>query len=796
LNVQQPTAIRRITLGMVCLILSIYLVARSLGVIPERLPAVLEGRKDLCEALATSCSLAAERDDLATIKRTLKAVVERNPGLHSAGIRQPDGRLMLEVGPHRAYWGQGTNARSATTHVAIPITRGGARWGTLELCFTPPVARDPLGLFALDDVRTVLFLAAGGCLVFYLYLSKVLSYLNPASVIPQRVRNTLNTLAEGLLVLDAKQRIVLANESFARTLGEPADRLQGRAVSDLPWGELTDDGGEYPWAQAMTEGSLKTGAVLKLEHQDRGTRIFRVNSTPIVDDNGSCLGALASFDDVTLLEQRNATLGDALAKLKASRDLIRQQNEQLRTLATRDSLTGCLNRRALFEELEKMLLASRQAGLPLSGVLVDIDHFKAVNDTHGHAAGDHVLQMVSGVLRERAGEDALVGRYGGEEFCVILPTERHEARRRVDLIRQAIEQSACDAIRVTASFGVSDTEMALGGVRDLLEQADQALYAAKHRGRNQVVLWDSVRQETPGQMQGKPEPRGPEADVSAGCVSGLLACLGYRHPPAAEHAHRVAELCLAAARGLLPERDRALLEAAALVHDVGLLGVPDAILFKRGKLTDDEWRVLRTHERIGYEVIAAVFRSEELSQIVRGCRCWYDGSRAEADGPSGNAIPMAARILAIAEAFDAMIYDRSYRPARSQEQAVAELRRCAGTQFDPELVERVIAALPGGRAAVEVQSPSSSQAAMRIGLHLEKLACALDAEDATSLALLAGQLKGVAEEHSLEDLAAAAGTLEVQARQGADWAQLVHLGAELSELCHTAQQTLVAASGV
>jgi HPt (histidine-containing phosphotransfer) domain-containing protein len=157
---------------------------------------------------------------------------------------------------------------------------------------------------------------------------------------------------------------------------------------------------------------------------------------------------------------------------------------------------------------------------------------------------------------------------------------------------------------------------------------------------------------------------------------------------------------------------------------------------------------------------------------------------------------MAARILAIAEAFDAMIYDRSYRPARSQEQAVAELRRCAGTQFDPELVERVIAALPGGRAAVEVQSPSSSQAAMRIGLHLEKLACALDAEDATSLALLAGQLKGVAEEHSLEDLAAAAGTLEAQARQGADWAQLVHLGAELSELCHTAQQSLVAASGV
>ena len=253
----------------------------------------------------------------------------------------------------------------------------------------------------------------------------------------------------------------------------------------------------------------------------------------------------------------------------------------------------------------------------------------------------------------------------------------------------------------------------------------------------------------------------------------------------------MADLCLAAGRGLLRERDGDLLEAAALLHDVGLLGVPDAILFKRGPLTDDEWKLLRTHERIGQEILATVFGSADLTQLVRGRSFWFDGSRGDPDGPVGKQLPLGARILAIAEAFDAMSYDRAYRPARSREQAFAELRRCAGTQFDPDLVERVIRAVDAGdRAAQSAQVSTASQAAMRIGLHLEKLGCALDTEDAATLSLLAGQLKDVAEQLQLNEVATSAGGLE----QKADWPQLVMLGAELSELCRGVQQSLVAQS--
>jgi diguanylate cyclase (GGDEF)-like protein len=495
--------------------------------------------------------------------------------------------------------------------------------------------------------------------------------------------------------------------------------------------------------------------------------------------------------DLGKLEDRATPPGDVLAKLKASRDVIRQHNEQLRTAATHDALTSCYNRRALFEELERQLEASRESGQPLACVLADIDHFRVVNDTHGHAVGDEVLQMVGGVLRSGVGEQGFVGRYAGDQFCVVLPIDRGLALHEAEQLRRKIAAAPCAAVRVTASFGVTDAEMGPSGPWELLRQSEQALHGAKRRGRNCVLLWDTVRDETPAQTTAR-EPAGRTSEISAACVSGLLTSLGYRHPPTVDHARRVADLCLAAGRGLLREQDCDMLEVAALLHDVGLLGVPDAILFKRGPLTQQEWKVLRTHQRIGQEIVATVFGSVELAQLVRGRGCWFDGSRGEPGAPVGKEIPLGARILAIAEAFDAMIYDRAYRPARSRAQAFAELRRCAGTQFDPGLVERVIVAVEArDRAARRDQVSTAVQAAMRIGLHLEKLACALDAEDPATLSLLAGQLKDVAEHFRLDEVAASAGDLEQQAGQGADWPELVRLGAELSDLCRSVQESLI-----
>ena len=303
------------------------------------------------------------------------------------------------------------------------------------------------------------------------------------------------------LVLDNDQRVLLANEAFAQMLGQTPQKLQGRSAAELPWKyEASEDpGGNYPWTQTLGDGMRRSGTVLKLEGNESGTRTLRVNCAPVAGDDGSCRGVLATFDDITLFEERNATLADTLDRLKESKDVVRRQNEQLTTLATLDPLTLCLNRRAFFEEFDEQLRACQITGRPLSCLLADIDHFKSVNDNHGHAAGDAVLKMVAEVLRETVGDGGTVGRYGGEEFCAILPgLDIDAATAEAQKIREAIEGCEHDGLSVTASLGVSTSGDAAWDQQALMEQADQAMYAAKRTGLRDPLGPDTRRHEVSG----------------------------------------------------------------------------------------------------------------------------------------------------------------------------------------------------------------------------------------------------------------------------------------------------------
>ena len=171
----------------------------------------------------------------------------------------------------------------------------------------------------------------------------------------------------------------------------------------------------------MTEGTAQVGVVLGLQSSDE-RRTFVVNSMPIVGSDGKRRGALATFDDVTSIEQKNEQLEETLSALKASRDDIRRQNRELALLATLDPLTGCLNRRALFAEFDDYWNSSVIAGGSIGCIMVDIDHFKSINDEQGHSAGDEVLKQVALALRSNVRQGDFVGRYGGEEFCVLLPS--------------------------------------------------------------------------------------------------------------------------------------------------------------------------------------------------------------------------------------------------------------------------------------------------------------------------------------------------------------------------------------
>ena len=253
-----------------------------------------------------------------------------------------------------------------------------------------------------------------------------------------------------------------------------------------------------------------------------------------------------------------------------------------------------------------------------------------------------------------------------------------------------------------------------------------------------------------------------DAPIPYHAVTALGAALSFRDPLTAEHSRRVADVALLMARERMSEKEIYLLEVAALLHDIGKLGVPDAILLKPGPLTENEWRVMGAHDEIGVEILNAAFSSPELTAIVANHHAWFAGHPEQPGLPAGEAIPLGARILAIADAFDAMISDRVYRTGRSQDQAIAELRRCAGQQFDPQLVERLANQL-GKQSVQDRKLPAPPPAALRLGKHLERLTSALEEKNYEKLAQMAGQLAATAQAEGPSRLATLASQLELRA---------------------------------
>lgn len=223
-----------------------------------------------------------------------------------------------------------------------------------------------------------------------------------------------------------------------------------------------------------------------------------VNSAPVLDEKGKSRGAVVTFDDVTELEKQSYQLSRMVELLQRSRDKITRKNKELEILASRDSLTDCLNRRAFFRAAEQYRAAATREGSNSACIMADLDLFKSVNDRYGHAIGDQVIQYFARTLQSEVRDDDIICRYGGEEFCILLPRcDLEKAVGIVERIRQKIAAQGAQAIpdvpglRVSASFGVSDLTLGAPSIDGLLTQADTALYKAKEGGRNRVTCWNS-----------------------------------------------------------------------------------------------------------------------------------------------------------------------------------------------------------------------------------------------------------------------------------------------------------------
>ena len=349
-------------------------------------------------------------------------------------------------------------------------------------------------------------------------------------------------------------------------------------------------------------------------------------------------------------------------------------------LALTDPLTGLGNHRHFHERLQRELLNAEEQQTSLTLCFADIDDFKKINDRFGHPSGDRVLSQVAGKLRQ--GGEAF--RLGGDEFALLLVG--HDDGMALAAANSIVERIAAldlDHIgKITVSAGLATFPVQGHGRDELIRLADSALYWAKEHGKNRVRLY---RPDVVELAELKRLAAGPDKAARYRAAASLAKAVDARDTYTGSHSERVSELAARVATriGLDPEQVE-LTRLAGSLHDLGKLAIPEEILRKPGTLTDSERLVLERHPQIGFRMLDSL-GVEPVADLVLHHHERWDGA-GYPDGLRAEEIPLGARIIFVADAYDAMTSDRIYRAKRSSEAALAELARCAGTQFDPGIV--------------------------------------------------------------------------------------------------------------
>jgi two-component system cell cycle response regulator len=420
------------------------------------------------------------------------------------------------------------------------------------------------------------------------------------------------------------------------------------------------------WIEALWPASTLLIAAAAWVEEDR--RAWSLEGRPLlaVPAVGALVGTgilvYDHFERLNLfaLVLATATLLIVVLRLAATFRENKQLFELTRQEAITDSLTGLFNRRKLVLDLERRL-GDGDAGTTIV-MLFDLDGFKGYNDTFGHPAGDALLARLGRKLAEVPGEHGAAYRLGGDEFCLVATVRGSDAESLIDRACFALTERG-EGFEVSSSFGAVLIPDEATDASEALRIADERLYAQKHSRR-------------------------AEGDRT---MHALLEALTEREPELLPHLEGVAALAMKTGRMLGLRRDELQeLSKAAQLHDLGKLAVPDEILHKRGALDEREWEFIRQHTVVGERILRASPAYQNVATIVRSSHERWDGS-GYPDGLAGEEIPLASRIISVCDAYDAMISDRPYRPARSPEDALAEIERCSGSMFDPTVARVLVA---------------------------------------------------------------------------------------------------------